>query len=224
MKILTLADFRGNIEATSKLLNTLDMKDIGLVLCSGDFTDAYNVPYGFSVLNMGEVIVQKIASLKKPFFCVPGNVDPFDIVSVFADYGANIHHHTKKVKELEIAGWGGAVTPFNTNFEPPPAETKQGLEDMAKKIKGEFILLLHDPPKDTKLDLLDGKHVGSKEERDFILDKKPVLCVSGHIHEARGTDKLGSTILFNPGSVSDGCYGIVDITGKKVTCELKKFT
>ena len=42
--------------------------------------------------------------------------------------------------------------------------------------------------------------VGSKAVRDFIYRHQPMLGLFGHIHEARGTQRLKKTIGINPGS------------------------
>ncbi|MBU0530646.1 MAG: YfcE family phosphodiesterase, partial [Nanoarchaeota archaeon] len=130
----------------------------------------------------------------------------------------------KKIKDLTIIGWGGALTPFNTSFEPPEGETREALERLTTNLTGEFILLLHNPPKDTKLDLVGGKHVGSAAEKELVEKKKPLLVLSAHIHESPGIDKIGDTTIFYPGPVFNGHYGIVEINGKRVKCVSKKIT
>ena len=48
------------------------------------------------------------------------------------------------------------------------------------------------PPKDTAIDVIrSGLHVGSSVVRDFIVQYKPDVCISGHIHESRARDKVG---------------------------------
>lgn len=63
-----------------------------------------------------------------------------------------------------------------------------------------------------------GLHVGSYEIRKFIEEKKPVFAACGHIHEARGTERLADTFLLNPGRCPEGYYGlvIVDETNGRV--------
>ena len=61
--------------------------------------------------------------------------------------------------------------------------------------------------------------MGSTAVRDAILEYQPLLSLHGHIHESRGTQKLGRTVSINPGSsYSDwSLQGIVvDLDGKKV--------
>ncbi|PIE64252.1 MAG: hypothetical protein CSA26_09250 [Desulfobacterales bacterium] len=68
-----------------------------------------------------------------------------------------------------------------------------------KKIKIPLIMISHTPPLKTAVDRLsNGSHVGSKAIRRFIEKRQPVLCISGYIHEAKGTDTIGHTTTYNP--------------------------
>jgi Icc-related predicted phosphoesterase len=72
------------------------------------------------------------------------------------------------------------------------------------------ILMAHDPPYDTGLDLRWGPFpVGSSDVRHFIEARKPALSLHGHIHEAplltqRVMHRVGSTCGFNAGRVGGG--------------------
>jgi Icc-related predicted phosphoesterase len=68
------------------------------------------------------------------------------------------------------------------------------------------IFISHNIPRDTKLDLVNnktsyahGKHLGSSIARKFCERYKPLICIGGHVHEGDGRDKIGRTILINPG-------------------------
>jgi Icc-related predicted phosphoesterase len=73
-----------------------------------------------------------------------------------------------------------------------------------KKLATFFIS--HNIPNGTKLDIVKdkksyayGEHLGSTIARWFCSKFKPAICVGGHIHEHRGRDKIGKTIVVNPG-------------------------
>ena len=73
-----------------------------------------------------------------------------------------------------------------------------------KKLATFFIS--HNVPNGTKLDVVTDKrsyaykkHLGSTIARWFCSRYKPVVCVGGHIHDHRGRDKIGRTIVINPG-------------------------
>ncbi len=44
------------------------------------------------------------------------------------------------------------------------------------------------------------EHVGSKSVRKFEEKYQPLMGLHGHIHESYASDKLGRTIVVNPGS------------------------
>ena len=225
MKILIFADTHGEYEKAAEVLNQVKTEGIDLILCPGDFTDMFAVPEGFSQMDIADMILQKIMALKVPVLCVPGNHDPYEVLELFNEYNVNLHDKVKKVKGVFLIGWGGAPTPFNTIVEPSEEETAESLEKMFSRLKGEpFVLMVHNPPKDTKLDVTFSKrHVGSEAIRKFIEKRKPILAISAHIHEARGMDKLGSTALFYPGALFEGYYGVAEIGPKmEVKCETRR--
>lgn len=223
MKILVIADIHGYSDALGKVLDAIDMNGIDLVICPGDFTDMFSTPTEFSQVDIAEFVLHKLLALNKPLFCIPGNHDPFEILEIFNEYNVNLHNRVVKFQGMDLMGWGGAPTPFNTIFEPPDEETQECLNCMAPKVKPGYLLVVHDPPKDTKVDTVkEGKHVGSPVIRKFIEDTKPVLAISAHIHEAGGLDEVGRTKVFYPGPVFEGWYGIVTLDGKKVSCERKR--
>ncbi len=224
MRILVVADIHGNFEMISDLFDIVkDNYDI--LISPGDFTDIFGTPQGFSQENIADIVLQKLLATHKPAFCVPGNHDPYEILGIFDEYGVNLHDKVKTFNGMKFLGWGGAPTPFNTPFEPNETETKESLEKLGNVVeKGNFVMITHNPPKNTKLDrVISGDHVGSEEIRKFIEKKQPILAVSAHIHESAGVDKIGETTIFYPGPLFNGYYGLVDIVKNKVRTKIKQF-
>ncbi len=106
---------------------------------------------------------------------------------------------------------------------------KRKLDNLFKRFKEEnkdkkVIFLTHNVPYKTKLDLLGkkthelvrGRHAGSKMFRRIIEKYQPILHVGGHIGERMGKDKIGKTILINPGEAHHGKAVIIEIDGGKV--------
>ncbi len=65
--------------------------------------------------------------------------------------------------------------------------------------------------------------MGSTAVRTTIERHQPALALHGHIHEARGTHRLGRTLCINPGSSYEQgqLLGVViDLDGKQ---KVKKF-
>jgi len=89
-------------------------------------------------------------------------------------------------------------------------------------VKPGFVLVVHDPPKGTNVDVAGGKHVGSPVIRKFIEERKPALVLSAHIHEAPGLDEIGKSKVFYPGAAFEGWYGIATLLDSGVKCERKR--
>ena len=74
-------------------------------------------------------------------------------------------------------------------------EKLAALSDPAKTI-----YVVHSPPYGTALDrLMDGTPVGSEAVRAFLEKRQPPISLHGHIHESPGVQRLGRTIIANPG-------------------------
>ncbi len=223
MRMLVIGDLLSSLEKLNKFVDKAAKEKFDLIVFAGNVTDSFSNPLDLDQVDTADLLLQKLLLLKKPMLCVPGNHDQYEILDVFEDYDINLHEKVREFGGVKFIGFGGAETPFNTIFEPTEEETKIGLDGLKKQVeKGGFVLVVHNPPKGTKADKLhSGEHVGSKVIRDFILEQKPILVLTSHIHEALGEDRLGDSVLFNPGPLFDGKYGIIELDGKKVKCELK---
>jgi Icc-related predicted phosphoesterase len=212
------------MEALDRILADAAAERADIVLCPGDFTDMHSPNTVFSQGDICEMVVQKLLAHNKNLLCVPGNQDPYETLAILDEYGVNLHGRTRKVHSLIFAGWGGALTPFNTLFEPTNEETKEALDRIAHKLAGmDFVMLVHNPPKDTKLDLTSsGQHVGSPEVRSFVEKAQPSLLISAHIHESGAVDRISNSRLFYPGPAFEGNYGIVTLEKGVCECVVKK--
>jgi hypothetical protein len=83
-----------------------------------------------------------------------------------------------------------------------------------------LIVVSHQPAFGTQVDSVGGRNTGSPAIRKFIETHQPILAVSGHIHEAFGTDRIGRTTLINPGPLKEGRYAIVDINCDNIQTKL----
>ena len=78
--------------------------------------------------------------------------------------------------------------------------------ELKRKIKGPIVFISHNVPHNTKLDKVKNKnspahnkHLGSTVAREFCQKIKPLLCLSGHMHEYFGKDKIKNTTVINVG-------------------------
>jgi len=116
-------------------------------------------------------------------------------------------------------------TPFNTPNELGEDEIAAFIIKGYLEVKdaGLKILISHAPPANTKVDkVASGQHAGSKAVREFIERYHPNLCITGHIHEAKGEDRIGETPIVNPGMLKNGGYVEITIEGKAYKMALKQ--
>jgi Icc-related predicted phosphoesterase len=222
MRILVIADIHGYYEKAFEQLKKINTSKFDLMVCPGDLTDMFNLPPGFAQIDVADLLTQKLLAFHLPMFCIPGNHDPYEIIDVFNEYEVNLHDKVKVFKGTKFMGFGGAATPFNTIFEPSEEDIKKSLDGLGKEVKNNnFVLVVHNPPKNTRIDVVtNGDHVGSDVIRKFVEDRQPLLTISAHIHESPGIDKIGETTIFYPGPFYEGKYGVVEIKGKGIKCEI----
>ncbi len=173
-----------------------------------------------------EFILNTASRLAPRLYAQIGNMDKPGSEAALDSMGVNIHR-----RGLELApgvglmgiGWS-TPTPFGTPSEVPEWVLEGWLEETFAQVKNypRFVLVCHTPPKDTATDVIrGGTHVGSQVVRAFIEKRAPVVCLTGHIHEARATDRIGPTLVVNPGMLSKGGYALLTVDGEKVGAELK---
>lgn len=227
MKILAAADFHGLSNAEMNLSKFLERGYDCLVLI-GDLTN-------FGPLEVAESLLQRAKEFGVPVVAVPGNCDPKQVLGVLDKYAMNLHGKCEKIEDITFVGLGGSnLTPFNTPFELTEVEIQEELAALTCNTGDRWILVTHAPPYGTKLDQIkEGMHVGSRSIRQYIEEKQPLVSLCGHVHEARGVDELGKTVMINPGQISKGFAAEVTITDKRKasvqllelgreTCEVKK--
>lgn len=144
-----------------------------------------------------------------------------------------INYSYWKFKDYILIGARGHTFPGNPKSRAYKKH-KKILLGLFKKFQrenkaGKVIFVSHNVPYRTKLDkigikahkLVRGKHYGSKLIKEIILKCKPRLHIGGHIHEGRGVQKIGRTLLVNPGSAHEGKGAIVEIRGTDAKVRVK---
>lgn len=217
MRVLLLTDIHGEVENLEKILTR---EEYETVLCAGDLSDANEFDdYERNLLEVLETFDQKGKMVK----AIPGNMDPERIcVKELIDFRMNIHKKIASFESFDAVGFGGGQTPFGTPFEPEGAEIRDALSQLYERMSSDKrIGVIHQPPANSRLDIVDGDHVGSEEVRELIEEKDFELVLTGHIHESSGEDVIGGTHVVNPGPVLEGDYGVAEITEGDLEVELK---
>ncbi len=57
--------------------------------------------------------------------------------------------------------------------------------------------------------------------REFLEENQPDMCLCGHIHEARAIDRIGRTVIANPGALAQGGYLVLRSNGGRLSVELR---
>ena len=109
-------------------------------------------------------------------------------------------------------------TPWHSPREMPEVELQRHLEYLAGQLEepARSVFNLHVPPIQTAIDtapvvdenlspVIQGSSIlmgpaGSIAVRAVIEQYQPLISLHGHIHESRGTARIGKTVCINPGS------------------------
>jgi len=206
MKILALTDIHGKTGSAGAIADELAAADV--VLLPGDLTM-------FGGRAETERVLDAVRVYNPNVLAVMGNCDYPEVEQLLTEDGLCLHRTHRVVDGVTFVGLGGSLPcPMPTLNEWSESEIADHLEAAYEGIDGStpVVLVSHQPPSDTIVDLAGiGKHVGSAAVRHVIERRRPVLCFSGHIHEAQGVDRIGDTTLVNPGPFLDGRYAWVEI-------------
>ncbi len=205
MKLLAITDIHGRTNYDSEINSILN--DADLVVIAGDITNFGGKNDALSVLNT-------IKTLNQNLLAVPGNCDQREVIELLTTEGINLHGEIREIDNICFFGIGGSgFTPFNTPQEYSDEQIGLLLGNYRRTNRIQ-IFVSHAPPLNTRVDrTLMGIHVGSRHIRSFIEKNQPDLCICGHIHEARGTDRIGKTIIVNPGPFPKH-YALIEISDK----------
>jgi len=205
---MVVSDFHGNREAFRRATFKAKRIQADVVVISGDITD-------FGSVQKARELLLPLVELELPIFFVPGNCDPPSLAGVNMENARCIHGSCETYGNLTFVGVGGGpLSPFNTPFEMTEDEIMKVLNESLNQCqpKPRQVLVSHTPPKNTRLDMaFSGEHVGSSSVRRHIVERQPSVVFCGHIHEARGIDNIGNTIVVNPGPARHNQCAIVTI-------------
>ncbi|RLF19831.1 MAG: YfcE family phosphodiesterase [Thermoprotei archaeon] len=212
VRILVISDIHGYIDSVHALGQHLSDERYDILVVCGDLTH-----FG-SISELREIISALRCEVRcELLIIVLGNCDPREALSSsMKGVSAHILHGDIIVwHDFAIGGVsGGIISPFMTPIEFSEDELMMALNNIGEKWHNyaNRILVTHVPPYKTKVDIAhSGIHIGSSSLRKFIIEESPMVCFCGHVHEARGMDKLDNTLIINPGPLRKGYYADVII-------------
>ncbi len=214
---VVLGDVHGRI---GRVREISELEKAAGVILTGDLTTLGGVA-------AARRVIEAIEAVNPVVFAQIGNMDRPEVNVWLESRGINLHRTVRKLlPNVALLGVGGSTfTPFGTPSEFPEARFSEWLEELATRAGSiqHLVLAAHNPPYNTACDRTsDGFHVGSSAVRDFIEEHQPAICLCGHIHESVGIERLGRTIVANPGSFTVGCYALLTAAPSGLSVSLKK--
>ena len=143
----------------------------------------------------------------------------------------SVDRRKKKIDGLEIVGHGGYVDVTQYIKDRMDADEKRHKERLKRynktreklfdifdnKPDKDFIFLIHYSPYGVfdkvkyKGSPMNGKHVGFEPYNWIIKKYKPLLVISGHMHEYQGVKRMGRSLIVNPGPAFEGKAAVIDV-------------
>ncbi len=217
MKLLVVSDFHGSIEAAHKTATKAKKTEADVIIVCGDITH-------FGSVEDAEKILAPLTAMEMPVLFVPGNCDPSQLAEAQIKGALNLHEQCHRFDNVSFMGLGAAPSSrFYSWFEMSEGKILNTLVQTADRCSenGSLVVVSHTPPKGTKVDrAFSAIHAGSASLRTFIEKRKPSIVFCGHIHEAKGVDRIGDTIIVNPGPVRHGNCAIANL-GEKIGVNLE---
>jgi Icc-related predicted phosphoesterase len=176
-----------------------------------------------SVTSWVKLAEERLGASKTKCFISPGNDDTFAIDPIIQS-SSYVEYPEGKVVMLDdqhemISSGYSNMTPWKCPRDIPEKDLATKIEGMASQVRDmeRCIFNLHCPPWGTALDQapkldddlnpsvqpgggFEMAPAGSTAVRDALQKCQPLLGLHGHIHESKGTCKIGRTLCLNPGS------------------------
>lgn len=216
MRLLSLGDLHGRVGWTEELASRARSADV-LILC-GDLTS-------FGGVDDVRVVLEDLSYYCDSIFAIAGNCDSEEIEEHLTERGISLHGRGVRLDDsVALCGVSGSNrTPFRTPFEFTDEELSSALQSGWNQIESAPVRIIvhHAPPHKTKCDRTRfGIHVGVRGLKAFCEQNQPELVICGHIHEARGIDSIGSTMVVNGGMAARGHGVSVEILNGDLDIDL----
>ncbi len=216
MIAVAITDIHGDYRRLAEFGDALAAADV--VLLTGDLTQ-------FGHRRAASEVLDAVRGHNENVLAVAGNCDYPDVGDFLAAEDVNLDGRCRVIEDVALLGLGGSLpAPGRTPNERDEAELADRLEAAASEAPADlpWVLVSHQPPLNTCADRVHGgQHVGSRSVRAFIEEHQPVVCLTGHIHEGRGTDSIGETTIVNPGPLRSGHYARIEVRDGLKSAEIR---
>ena len=208
MRFLVVSDLHQKESALGWINAEIEENGVDAVLFLGDVTD----------FGTKEEAAKIVSAIRSKVYVIPGNCDPLDLPEGVADVAVDMHGKAADVGGMRLVGLGGSnITIFHTPFELDEEALYDGLKKNATK---GMILMTHAPSYGILDQIPSGFSVGSPAIKKIVDEYRPILALSGHIHEAVGVVEENGTTFVNPGPATSGRFAVVDVEGGKTSVRL----
>jgi Icc-related predicted phosphoesterase len=214
MRILALADIHGSPRGETVVRNLVRDTGPGVIAIAGDLTG----PSGLAATT------ELLRGLPVPAFIVPGNMDGGAAADAFTVGKArNIDLGKAALGGFLFVGLGGNAV-LRAERRGLSGELRAIEEKLAGLMTKDVVFLTHVPPFG-HLDSVpippafsakvgEAEHIGSHFIQGIVERFRPVLVISGHVHEHRGVEREGGTLYVNPGPARDGFGAVIELKGR----------
>ncbi len=122
------------------------------------------------------------------------------------------------LRDFEALGYSGETTAIpmlavRGNCDLFDASEQPTLRRL--NINGHSVLMTHGHEYGVKMGLLSLTAAAAKGGHDLVL--------YGHTHQAMETRPRDGLVLFNPGSIGSGSYGVITLEEDNILCEIKSY-
>lgn len=207
MKIVSVSDIHGFELAHPFLDRICEVLLPDLLVISGDITT-------FGPASVAERVLRNLNCLCA---AIPGNCDPEEVMEIIDEFCISLHGKRENINGIDFVGLGGS--PKGTFGTPNELEDEEIDALLSETMVDRCVLVTHAPPRGINDLVPTGIRLGSAIVSEYVKRFKPVLVLSGHVHEARGIVEQDGTVFANPGPLKGGFVVRVDL-GDEVDAEL----
>lgn len=208
MRFLVITDFHQKRSRLELINSRISEYEPDFTIFLGDVTD----------MGTGEDAAKIIQDIDSEVYAIPGNCDPRDMPEKISGVAHNMHGKGIEIDGQYFAGIGGSnITIFGTPFELTEDELYKGLKPISRK---GMVLMTHVPSYGILDTIPSGQNVGSRSVKRIVEEFKPVVALSGHVHEAIGAIEKDGTLFVNPGPARDGYSATIDLNEGKAEATL----
>lgn len=204
MKLLAFSDVHGRFDNVTLVLSAT--RDVDAVVVAGDITQ-FGTP-----ADVDEAVAQW-QPLAPVLMAVAGNIDSPQIERHLKKLGVSLNACCRQVGGVAFFGCSAAPISIGTPYEISEDDIAERLQRGAAGAEnGRLrVLVSHAPPRGVLDWTGSGVHAGSEAVRAFVEREQPTLVICGHIHEAAGQQRLGSTLVVNCGPALRGHYAVIEL-------------